>query len=97
MAARWRSPRISRGFVLSPQAKLLDLVAKRYGVRPSQLLRLRHKVLALGFDIAIALRANLEEAKKIEEAQHEPALPDYPDAVEVTPEQVERMTEPLRF
>lgn len=45
----------------------MDLAAKRYGLRPSSLLRLHPEdPVALDFDIALALRAALEEAEAME-------------------------------
>jgi hypothetical protein len=51
----------------SPQARLLDRTARRYGTRPSALLGIEDRALALDLDSALALRAHTEDDEAIEQ------------------------------
>lgn len=55
----------------------MDLAAKRYGQRPSSLIRLPpDDPAALDFDIAVALRAVIEEREELERLKREAGLED---------------------
>lgn len=52
----------------SPQALLLDRAARRYGTRPSVMLGIQDRALALDLDCALAIRAQAENDAVIDDA-----------------------------
>jgi len=63
---RW----ITKNFVEGKWHKILDMVARRYGKRPSEIVGIKDEAIAFDFDAAVAIRAEAKEEREYLRYEH---------------------------
>jgi hypothetical protein len=56
---------------MSDHTYTLDMIAQRYGRRPSEMIGIPNEAAALDFDIAIAMKTILRDSGKLEKEEEE--------------------------